>query len=317
MEKIILLLVIKVSIIMSNHLQKANMEIEKSIIIVNELSDEYIDKKKQIEEAYSEIIIQYIDAIKNDYYLDIHRTDEELFRKKFGPDFNQNLLLDLWVLDYNHYDFQVLYAIKDIDHNGIPELFIGSSNGIDKVNIYDIYTFNGIKAVNPFDELFSKNCDFGYRNCLYLYTDGILVELWRTGGFHYGWRFYQIAPDGYHIKLLDNISEYTKYEGEVYYYYANELPKQSSEYFNDKCEVSYERYLQIYEKYTSGSEDKISWNKICEMEDVNLEEQAELKEKLEQDIDYTMDILTKDSHEEIRQIRSGSDMSAIKKISNK
>ena len=139
MEKIILLLIIKVSIIMSNHLQKANMEIEKSIIIVNELSDEYIDKKKQIEEAYSEIIIQYIDAIKNDYYLDIHRTDEELFRKKFGPDFNQNLLLDLWVLDYNHYDFQVLYAIKDIDHNGIPELFIGSSNGIDKVNIYDIY----------------------------------------------------------------------------------------------------------------------------------------------------------------------------------
>ena len=54
MEKIILLLIIKVSIIMSNHLQKANMEIEKSIIIVNELSDEYIDKKKQIEEAYSE-----------------------------------------------------------------------------------------------------------------------------------------------------------------------------------------------------------------------------------------------------------------------
>ena len=88
----------------------------------------------------------------------------------------------------------------------------------------------------------------------------------------------------------------------MYYYYANELPKQSSEYFNDKCEVSYERYLQIYEKYTSGSEDKISWNKICEMEDVNLEEQVELKEELERDIDYTMDILLKESHEEIRQI---------------
>ncbi len=69
--------------------------------------------------------------------------------------------------------------------------------------------------------------------------------------------------------------------------------KQSSGYFNDKCEVSYERYLQIYEKYTSGSEDKISWNKIYEMEDVNLEEQVELKEELERDIDYTMDILLK------------------------
>ena len=65
-------------------------------------------------------------------------------------------MLDLWVLDYNHYDFQVLYALKNIDHNGIPELFIGSSNGIGKVNIYDIYTFNGIRAVNPFDEFFPK-----------------------------------------------------------------------------------------------------------------------------------------------------------------
>ena len=48
MEKFILLLVIKVSIIMSNNLQKTNIEIEKSIIIVNELSDEYIDKKSKL-----------------------------------------------------------------------------------------------------------------------------------------------------------------------------------------------------------------------------------------------------------------------------
>ena len=45
MEKFILLLVIKVSIIMSNNLQKTNIEIEKNKISVDELSDEYIDKK--------------------------------------------------------------------------------------------------------------------------------------------------------------------------------------------------------------------------------------------------------------------------------
>ena len=45
MEKFILLLVIKVSIIMSNNLQKTNIEIEKNLISVDELSDEYIDKK--------------------------------------------------------------------------------------------------------------------------------------------------------------------------------------------------------------------------------------------------------------------------------
>ena len=44
-EKIILLLIIKVFIIMSNNLQKTNIEIEKNIISVDELSDEYIDKK--------------------------------------------------------------------------------------------------------------------------------------------------------------------------------------------------------------------------------------------------------------------------------
>lgn len=302
MKRIILLFIIKVSIIMSNNLQKKNMEIEKNIITVDGLSDEYIDKKKQIEEAYSEIIIQYIDAIKNDYYLDIHRTDEKLFRKKFGSDFNQKLLLDLWVLDYNQYDFQVLYAIKDIDHNGIPELFIGSSNGIDKVNIYDVYTFNGIKAVNPFDELFSENYDFGYRNCLYLYADGILVELWRTGGFHYGWRFYQIAPDGYHIELLDNISNYTKHEGEVYYYfYTDELPNQSADYFDDKYEVSYEQYSQVLDKYTGRGEEKIFWNKVYDMKEANMEE-VQLKEKLERDIDHTMDSHIEENHEELRQI---------------
>ena len=48
MEKFILLLVIKVSIIMSNNLQKENLEIEKNIITVDELSDEYIDKKSKL-----------------------------------------------------------------------------------------------------------------------------------------------------------------------------------------------------------------------------------------------------------------------------
>ena len=47
-EKIILLLIIKVSIIMSNNLQKENLEIEKNIISVDELSDEYIDKKSKL-----------------------------------------------------------------------------------------------------------------------------------------------------------------------------------------------------------------------------------------------------------------------------
>ena len=47
-EKIILLLIIKVFIIMSNNLQKENLEIEKNIITVDELSDEYIDKKSKL-----------------------------------------------------------------------------------------------------------------------------------------------------------------------------------------------------------------------------------------------------------------------------
>ena len=196
---IILLYIMKMVILSSFSLNKADTEVNESHIVIRELSNEYKDKKNQIEDAYGEIINQYVDAVKNNYYLDTRRIDEGLFREKFGPDVNQSLIMDLWVLNSNPYDFQMYYGFKDVDHNGIPELFISSSNGINSMNLYDMYTFDGTKAVNPFDIIF-EDSDFGYRDYLYLYSDGILVELWRTGGFHYGWRFYQIAPEGYHIK---------------------------------------------------------------------------------------------------------------------
>ena len=126
---IILLYIMKMVILSSFSLNKADTEVNESHIVIRELSDEYKDKKEQIEDAYGEIINQYIDAVKNNYYFDVRRTDEELFRKKFGSDFNQKLLLDLWARGSDVYNFQVFYGLKDVDHNGIPELFISSSNG--------------------------------------------------------------------------------------------------------------------------------------------------------------------------------------------
>ena len=81
---IILLYIMKMVILSSFSLNKADTEVNESHIVIRELSDEYKDKKNQIEDAYGEIINQYIDAVKNNYYFDVRRTDEELFRKKFG-----------------------------------------------------------------------------------------------------------------------------------------------------------------------------------------------------------------------------------------
>ena len=211
---IILLYIMKMVILSSFSLNKADTEVNESHIVIRELSDEYKDKKNQIEDAYGEIINQYIDAVKNNYYFDIRRTNEDLFGEKFGPDFNQKLLMDLWARRGNKYDFQVFYGFKDVDHNGIPELFIGSSNGIHSMNFYDIYTFDGTKVINPFDEIF-ENSDFGYRNYLYLYTDGILAQNWVNSGSNSGWSFYQFRDNGVNIELLDVISHDYNYEGEL------------------------------------------------------------------------------------------------------
>ena len=79
------------------------------------------------------------------------------------------------------------------------------------------------------------------------------------------------------------------------------MPNQSADYFDDKYEASYEQYSQVLDKYTGRGEEKKFWNKICDMEEVSMEE-AQLKEKLERDIDRTMDKYLKERHEELRQI---------------
>ena len=70
--------------------------------------------------------------------------------------------------------------------------------------------------------------------------------------------FYQIAPDGYHIKLLDNISEYTKYEGEVYYYMQMNCQNNHQNILMINVEFLMNDTYKYIEKYTSSSEDKIS-----------------------------------------------------------
>ena len=298
---IILLLVIKITIFSGFNLNKADTEISERHIAIRELSDEYMDKKKQIEDAYGEIINQYIDAVKNNYYFDVRRTDEELFRKKFGSDFNQKLLLDLWARGSDVYNFQVFYGLKDVDHNGIPELFISSSNGINSMNLYDMYTFDGTKAVNPFDIIF-EDSDFGYRDYLYLYSDGILAELWVNSGRHSGWSFYRFKDNGVNVELLDVISQYSDDEGKIrYYHHMDWLSEFHKGVFEGSVRITQKEYLQIYEQYIGGGKDKIFWNKICDMEEVSMEK-AQLKEKLERDIDRTMDKYLKERHEELRQI---------------
>ncbi len=53
--------------------------------------------------------------------------------------------MDLWALNSNPYHFPMFMVLKMLMNNGIPELFIGSSNGIHSMNFYDMYTFDGKK----------------------------------------------------------------------------------------------------------------------------------------------------------------------------
>ena len=49
--------------------------------------------------------------------------------------------------------------------------------------------------------------------------------------------------------------------------------------YEGKIRISYKEYSQIYDKYIGGGEDKIFWNKICDMEEVNMEGENTIKRR--------------------------------------
>ena len=293
-----------------------NTEQDKNLIVINNLSAEHLDKKEKIEEAYNEIINQYIDAIKNNYYPEIWKGNTSLYKSKLAPYINRRLVQHSWIYkDKSRYNFREFYALKDIDNNGIPELFISASNGVGEMNYYDMYTFDGTKAVNPFDELYTDS-DFGYRNYLELYPEGVLEQLITMGASHHEWVFYHLISDGYHIEPLDSIAHSATAYGNKYSRKSDYIPEKDTSHFGNITYISYEDFDQTLYKYTGKGKEKLRWNRIYENKSATIDYQAQAKIDFDENFNLVMNSYENKYFKKLGQERPEDYGSKREKIKN-
>ena len=99
---IILLYIMKMVILSSFSLNKADTKVNESYIVIRELSDEYKDKKEQIEDAYGEIINQYkkrvkrkgVDNVDNSWcvsVIDFSSLRLSIANRRNGPPFRRSV----------------------------------------------------------------------------------------------------------------------------------------------------------------------------------------------------------------------------------
>ena len=134
------------------------------------------------------------------------------------------------------YDYRIYCAVNDIDENGIPELLIGASNGINGIYFYDMVTFNGEKIIKLFDE---SNYVYGKKKELFLSTDGIFIIRSDDGEKGLKTEFYKLSSDGWHVEFIESISYKVDDSGQKDYYRNK----------NGEYKISWELYSLISEEY--------------------------------------------------------------------
>lgn len=191
------------------HFEYGNCEID---IELDEKSNEFTKnspvfillKEISAKQAYEPIINEYKEACKADGY-----DKEEL--QRLYPNVNEGMMF-FYHMDGNTSSFY--YCLKDINSDGVEELFIGFGDGI--ISLVDLYLFDGKKAVKAID-----NDTLGNRSRLILYTDGTLYENGSGGASSGAAAIYRVNNRGTALETVYAYDyEYTETGG--WYYNENE-----------------------------------------------------------------------------------------------
>lgn len=202
-------------------------------------------------ERYSEVFEQYLDCVEHGYYIDeITGSGADVV----GDLVNSELLMASQYSD----TFQIYYALKDIDKNGTPELFIGAGASADEVGKYDVFTCTKEKA--PV-RLFPQEI-FGYRTNFTVFKNGIFEITGSGSAFDYGVSYYRISEDGYTPELVDSISagkddgnsEEPDGQSASIYYHVSERNQ----------EITKEEFEAIQQKYRQEPETIFQWFPLTE-----------------------------------------------------
>lgn len=133
--------------------------------------------------AYKEIVKDYVLKVSDPNY-----------QQGSGVDYDPVMVLK------NQNNNKVNYLVTDLNDDGVDELLIGSQDNY----VYVVYTFDGKKAVNLFD----NKIPFGLRPGLTIFKDGTLQVHWGSSAYISSEMTYRI---NYSRTGLDKLLDYTVY----------------------------------------------------------------------------------------------------------
>lgn len=199
------------------------------------------EPKLSADEMYKEVLAQYKDAVEHDFYRDLLDSEDPMqWENAFG---------EFVALELRAQPQPVYYSFYDVDQNGTKECLIGTMNGTDTPNFYDILGYDGSKVVRLFEDM-----EFGYRTSFTVYEGGTIGVTWSASAFESGQDYYKIAADGYCMEQIASFAEV---------YQIGEEEKESVTYLVNQAEVSEEEFQIKQSDYEALEKQKLEWVSVA------------------------------------------------------
>lgn len=187
---------------------------------------------------YGDIIAEYRDMVQNNFYQDLLDKEDLLaYENSFGKDIGSEI----------RHAQKVYYALYDIDGNGTQELIIGGGEDASNPWNYDLYTYDGSKAVHVFPDF-----EFGYRSNFTLYENGIIEVFYSSSAAESGNDFYRMNAAGTGAEIVENFSIIGSLDGDT----------TVITYYQGKNVITENEYNQKIQEYEVALQTPFSWTEI-------------------------------------------------------
>lgn len=187
---------------------------------------------------YGDIIAEYRDMVQNNFYQDLLEKEDLLaYENSFGKDIGSEI----------RHAQKVYYALYDIDGNGTQELIIGGGEDASNPWNYDLYTYDGSKAVHVFPDF-----EFGYRSNFTLYENGIIEVFYSSSAAESGNDFYRMNAAGTGAEIVENFSIIGSLDGDT----------TVITYYQGKNVITENEYNQKIQEYEVALQTPFSWTEI-------------------------------------------------------
>ena len=187
---------------------------------------------------YSDIIAESRHMVQNNFYQDLLEKEDLLaYENSFGKDIGSEI----------RHAQKVYYALYDIDGNGTQELIIGGGEDASNPWNYDLYTYDGSKAVHVFPDF-----EFGYRTNFSLYENGIIEVFYSGSASESGNDFYRMNAAGTGAEIVENFSIIGSLDGDT----------TVITYYQGKNVITEDEYNRKTEEYEVALQKPFSWTEI-------------------------------------------------------